>query len=111
VTRARRRAEWVGRHRGGVPEFEPAQRSSSASVHLHIDELVLHGFPAGARHPIADAVQQELARLFGEYGVPSHMTGAGAARIDAGSFRAVAGAMPAVIGTQIAGAVYGGATR
>ncbi|WP_266156965.1 hypothetical protein [Dyella silvatica] len=33
-------------------------------LHVHIDELVLHGFDAASRHGIGDAVQAELQRRF-----------------------------------------------
>lgn len=39
------------------------------AVTLHIEELVLTGFPSGSRHAIADAVQAELARLMGDGGI------------------------------------------
>ena len=32
-------------------------------IHLHIDELVLAGFPAGDRHRIHDAVQRALEEM------------------------------------------------
>lgn len=35
-------------------------------LHIHIEELVLHGFDSRQRHTIADAVQAELQRLFSE---------------------------------------------
>jgi hypothetical protein len=37
---------------------------SVTTVRVHIDELVLHGFDAGSRHAIADAVQAELQQRF-----------------------------------------------
>jgi len=35
-------------------------------IHLHIEELVLHGFAPGDRHQISEAMQQELTRLISE---------------------------------------------
>jgi hypothetical protein len=113
VTRAQRRAEWVTRNRGAAATIPPASRPASrSSVHLRIEELVLDGFPVSAGYPIGEGLQQELTRLFGERGVPSHMIAPReAARIDAGSFQASAGAPPAITGAQIAVAVYGGPKR
>jgi hypothetical protein len=39
---------------------------SMTTLHVHIDELVLHGFDAASRHGIGDAVQAELQRRFAE---------------------------------------------
>ncbi|MFC5742698.1 hypothetical protein [Dyella tabacisoli] len=39
---------------------------STTTLYVHIDELVLHGFDAGHRHGIGDAVQAELQRRFAE---------------------------------------------
>jgi hypothetical protein len=79
---------------------------------VHIEELVLHGVPAGARYSIGDATQQELARLLSEHGVPQRMTRAGAtAGVDAGSFQVKQGARPNAIGALVANAVYGDSKR
>jgi hypothetical protein len=32
-------------------------------VEIHVDELVLHGIPAGQRQAVGEAVQRELARI------------------------------------------------
>lgn len=39
---------------------------SVTTLHVHIDELVLHGFDVASRHGIGDAVQAELQRRFAE---------------------------------------------
>lgn len=72
---------------------------SRRHVHVHIDELVLHGFPGGDRDRIGDAVQAELGRLLGERTLLPTV----AQRVDGGEFRAAA--TPAAVGAQIAGAV------
>jgi hypothetical protein len=78
-------------------------------MQLRIDELVLHGFPASARHGISEATRQELTRLLTERGVPEVMNEPVAtARVDAGSFRMAKGAGPNAIGALVADAVYGG---
>jgi hypothetical protein len=78
-------------------------------VELHIEELVLRGFAGGDRHQIRAVVQQELARLLSEQGIPpSLMEGRSIARLDGGSFEVAADAPPEVIGAQIARSIYGG---
>ena len=79
------------------------------NIHLHIDELVLHGFTPGDRYRIADAVQGELSRMFLERGVPPALAnGASLGRMNAGSFSMGVAAQPETTGGQIAEAVYGG---
>ena len=110
LSRRDRRARWAAAHRDAIarPTWAGEATSSPPSIHLHIGELVLHGFSGGARHAIGDAVQRELTRLFGEGGVPAAMRQPGeTARIDAGSFRVGAGSGPDRIGGRIATAVYG----
>lgn len=79
-------------------------------IELHIEELVLHGFPPGQGHRIADAVQHELARVFAEQGTAILFEG-GVARVDAGAFRMTENASAREIGSQIAHAVHAGITR
>jgi hypothetical protein len=77
------------------------------SIDVHIEELVLTGFPRGAGRDIGEAVQRRLAHLFTERGVPAGMQQSIAApRVDAGSFAVGTGVKPAAIGGQIAHAVY-----
>lgn len=77
------------------------------NVTIEIDELVLHGFAAGDRRRIGEAVQVELARIIAERGLPGvWRESAEAARLDGGAF-AVPPAMPATaVGAGIAAAVY-----
>jgi len=79
------------------------------SIELHIEELVLEGFPAGDQYRIAEALEQELARLFAERGVPGSLWfGSEVPLLDAGAFRLAAPVRPKATGGQIAGAVYAG---
>jgi len=81
-------------------------------VELHIDELVLEGFSAGDRYRIGEALERELTRLFEEKGVPGSFTsGKEIDRINGGSFQVAPGARAERVGTQVAGAVYGGLKR
>lgn len=78
-------------------------------VEILIDELVLHGFAAGDRYPIAEALEQELARLMREQGVAPALTRPGETeRIDAGSFSLAAGSPANAVGVRSAQAVYRG---
>ena len=82
------------------------------NVELHIEELVLHGFPPGDRHRIGDAVERELSRLFAERGVPhSLVQGGEVAHLDSGAFEMARGTEPAVIGGRVARTVYEGLDR
>jgi hypothetical protein len=73
------------------------------SVYVHIEELVLHGFPPLERHALRDAVERELAALVAAHGVPA----AGAAgAVAAGSFDA-ASLGPADLAAGIAASVGG----
>lgn len=55
------------------------------SIELYIEELVLHGFDPRDRHAIADAVQQELARIVADRGLDSLRQSAEVPRLDAGA--------------------------
>ena len=131
MNRGQRRARWLAQHGSNLmgtrvtPQTsdiagraatgatrENVPRASASSVRLHIDELVLHGFPAGSRYAIGDATQRELTRLLTERGVPQRMSEpCETARVDAGSFQVGQGARPNVIGALVAKAVYGDSKR
>lgn len=142
MNRGQRRAEWLAAHRSKLsgtraapqqqqtsgsarhaatfaPREHPPEAAKNApqafaasSVRVHIEELVLHGFPANSRYSIGDATQRELTRLLTERGVPQRMAEPGeTARINAGSFQVRQGARPNVIGALVANAVYGNTKR
>jgi hypothetical protein len=76
-------------------------------VRLHIERLVLHGFPAAGRRRIAEQVRSELERLMGEGGpMQSLMKPMAVDRARGESFRIGADANPHAAGRQIAQAVY-----
>jgi hypothetical protein len=78
-----------------------------ATIELHIEELVLHGFAPGDRYRIGEAVQRELVRLLSEQGVPLSLGQDGEiARLDGGTFK-VTSSKPETVGTQVAQAVHG----
>jgi uncharacterized NAD(P)/FAD-binding protein YdhS len=78
-------------------------------IHLHIEELVLHGFPSSDRHRIGEALQRELARLFTEGRTsPAQAKSAKIDRLNGGSFQTTETARPEITGAQVARAVFGG---
>ncbi len=80
---------------------------ASRSLTIHIEELVLHGFPQLDRHRLGEAVQAELQSLFAERVIPS-------AFAEAGEYPELAGAPMRIgqdstattVGGQIARSVY-----
>lgn len=79
------------------------------AIEVHIETLVLHGFPPEQRHAIAAAVEAALAALVAERGVPPAWTGGGETPLlDGGQFEVAPAARPEAIGAQVAQAVYGG---
>jgi hypothetical protein len=83
---------------------------ANSSLDVHIEEIVLHGFPAGHRHSIGDATHHELTRLLGSNGLSPNLSQS-SERIDAGNFQMNHGAEPDVVGSLVANAVYGGLKR
>lgn len=86
----------------------PVQPNPSRyEVHLHIQELVLHGFAPADRYAVAAAVEKELGRLFAE---ESSLPNLGDSRevyqLRGGSFDVQPGARPDAIGMQVAGELY-----
>ena len=82
---------------------------TSQSIELHIQELVLHGFDNLDSYYVRAAVQQELARLFTEQGVPPSLTNGGQAGNQSGlTFDAAPGSGANEIGNQVAQALYRG---
>lgn len=97
---------------GELRNTQQAVRNLHPSVELHVEELVLEGFPAMDRAQLGAVVQQELTRLFAERGVPAGLAQGGEfARLDSGGFHVAPGSNVQVIGSQIAQAVYGGLGR
>jgi hypothetical protein len=81
-------------------------------VEIHIQELILHGFPPGQRHRIGEAVQKELERLLVEKAWPY-----GSAHdlhvyhTDGGGFALDGSGRPEAAGVKIANAVHGAVGR
>ena len=81
------------------------------NVELHIEELVLHGFPRSQRYEIAEAVGRELETLLSQRVPQSLQAGAEIDRLDAGAFETQRMARPQAIGAGIAQKIYGGMGR
>jgi len=88
MNRSERRAQWRQQHRARLNT--PARHDAhppNREVTLHINELVLHGFPLQIRHAVGDATQSELTRLLTSTGLPQFVQARGNAdAIDGGSF-------------------------
>jgi hypothetical protein len=80
------------------------------SIELHIEELVLDGFPPADRYRIAEAIEGELARLLTEQGFPGQMQSGDINRLDGGTFDIAQGERADAIGSQIAQHIHGGLT-
>ena len=77
------------------------------ALKLHVDTLVLHGFPAASRSMIGKAVERELARLFAAKGMPPSLAQLGYIEyLDGKSFDMKPNCQPAALGAEVASAVY-----
>jgi hypothetical protein len=86
--------------------------NSQPSIELHIEELVLYGFPHADRRRIAEALQGELTRLLADPTMHvSRTTPREMARMDGGSFRVAANSQPEAIGAQVAQSLHKGLTQ
>ena len=82
------------------------------NIELHIDEIALHGLSIHDRYAIADAVQNELTRLFTEQGLPPSITGEkNISTLKTGAFNFQPHAGDVAIGNNIASSVYKGFTN
>jgi hypothetical protein len=82
------------------------------NLELQIDELVIDGLPHLHRAQLGAIVQQELARLFAERGVPPVLHQAHTHPwVDGGAITLQPGASTRTVAGQIAQAVYGGLTQ
>jgi len=99
-----------GRHRAkdGSENMRSETRiAARPSLELHIDELVLHGFPTGDRRRIGEAVEHELTSLLAEQtGLPPWLASREVARVDGGAFEVTSNARPEMIGVRVAQMVY-----
>jgi len=79
------------------------------NIALHIDELILSGFPPGDRYLICDAIQNELTIMLAERGLPSPMAlGRDYPALDAGQLRLGPQSDAKTAGRQIARTLFQG---
>jgi hypothetical protein len=79
----------------------------AALIELHIEELVLEGFPESARYRIGAAVEQELARLLRAHGHPaSWPRSAEMDRVNGGSFDVPVNTSPEAAGRELGRAIH-----
>jgi len=90
------------------PRLSPL--NSQPSVELHVEELVLHGFAAGDRYMISDAVERELALLLtNEFFMRSESSAE--AFVDAGEIHLRPGGSARQVGEEIGRSVFAGLIR
>jgi hypothetical protein len=87
----------------------PRTTPGHSPLDLHIERLVLDGFSLDSRQAamLQSALESELTQLAVDRGVPTGWQGSAVDGLDGGSFSASAGAPPAVLGRQIAHALFG----
>jgi len=92
---------------GSATGIERPATGVRPALSLHVDALVLHGFPPADRLTIGQTVELELARLFASRGVPESLVDLGdIENLSGGTFELRPNRQPATIGTQVAWAVY-----
>ena len=84
---------------------------NSPNIELHIEELILDGFPRGQRYEIAEAISRELERLMAQRMPQSITTAAAVDKVDAGVVELRRPATPEAVGAGIAQQIYGGMSR
>ena len=85
--------------------------SARPAVHLHINEVVLHGFDPGDRRALGAALQRELAAVIAREGIAPSLGGGEVQRLDGGSFRVSDTPRPVMTAVGIARAVHGSLRR
>jgi hypothetical protein len=89
--------------------YKKMRQNKKSSVNLHIEELVLHGFPQQDKYRIARALEHELARLLSQGDIPSVLSQGGViSGLDGGSFQTRPGTSPETTGARVAQNLYGG---
>lgn len=79
-------------------------------IHLHIDRLLLEELPIDrqAAPRVQAAVEQALAQLVQDQGLPAGLTSAALAKWQGGVLQVATGQSPEDLGQGIAQAIYGG---
>lgn len=84
-------------------------KRSNPNIEVHVDELILCGFPTANRYVIGDALVHELGRWF-EYGESSMSLSKDAhiPVLNAGEIILPPNVKPAAVGERVAQVVYAG---
>ena len=83
--------------------------NSFDNLELHIEELVLDGFPQSSRAEIARHIQHELTELIRRRGLPGLLSQDGTIpQLPGVSFEAAPNATPQALGAQVAQSLYRG---
>jgi hypothetical protein len=80
-------------------------------IEVHIDELVLHGFPAHGRARIGDAVEAAIASALAAHGGELADADAHTDRVDAGAVSVAARPSPVAVGGAVGDAVASAVAR
>ena len=78
----------------------------ATGIDLHIETLVLEGVASVDHDRVGEAVQRELARLLGEWGMPPLVQDLGLTHLDGGEFPTAPQSGPEAIGALVAAAVH-----
>jgi hypothetical protein len=79
------------------------------AVHIHLEEVILHGVSPAHRDRAADALRGELVRLLTEHGLPAVLLRAAEVpHIAAGSIELTPGLSPETYGVRVARSFYRG---
>ena len=81
------------------------------NMDLHIEELVLEGFPAQDASHIASVVRSEVERLLRQGNIPASIRNGNIAQIDGGTIQIKPGTTPEMTGRQVARNLYRGLVR
>lgn len=97
----------------GVNELDASSPAGQRpAIELQIEELVLDGFDSRHAARIAAALEEELARLLGEGGLPQSWNAPYAVpRLETGPLQISPRHSPEMIGRQAAQAIYTGMKR
>jgi hypothetical protein len=94
----------------GQPATTAATHSalkSSPTLHLHIQDLVFHGFASVDRNRIGTAMERELARLFSIQGIPRSLDDpTTASLLNGGILNTASATASEPIGIQLARAIH-----
>jgi hypothetical protein len=92
---------------GASAHQEDSVPNAPAALELHIEAVVLHGFPPSYRFRIGDALERELSRLIAQQGLAGLVAVPMAVEhLDAGAFKVPPNARPHAIGAQLAHSLH-----